>query len=154
MIENGMMFDKTRSAGALASEIARLYGSALQRALQPLGLSRAQFLALGELWLEDGLTQRDLTGHLGVEQATMANTLARMERDKLVVRRPHPDDGRSQQIWLTQAARDLQAPATAAAVQANDLVIAGLPVAERELFFSMLGRVASGMRDQLDKQQA
>jgi len=142
-----MIFDKTRSAGALASEIARLYAAALQRLLQPLGLSRAQFLALSQLWGDDGLTQRELTERLGVEQATMANTLARMERDRLIERRPHPDDGRSQQIWLTQAARGLEAPATAAAVQANDLVITGLPVAERELFFSMLRRVVEGLQN-------
>lgn len=141
-----MSFDKTRAAGALATDIARLYATALQRLLLPLGLSRAQFLALSELWLEDGLTQRDLTERLGVEQATMANTLVRMERDRLIERRPHPDDGRSQQVWLSQAARDLQIPATIAAVEANDLVISGLPVAERELFFSMLGRVVSGLR--------
>lgn len=142
-----MNFDKTRSAGALASDIARLYAAALQRRLLPLGLSPAQFLALSELWRDDGLTQRDLTGRLGIEQATMANTLARMERDKLVERRPNPDDGRSQQIWLTQTARGLQAPALAAAVEANGRVIAGLPLAEQELFFSMLGRVVSNLRD-------
>jgi len=142
-----MIFDKTRSAGTLTSEIARLYGSSLQRGLQPLGLSRAQFLALSELWLEDGLTQRDLTGRLGVEQATMANTLARMERDELVVRRPHPDDGRSQLIFLTDAARALEASAVAAAVDVNEIVLQGLPSAERELFLSMLGRVVAGMRE-------
>lgn len=147
MVEKPMMFDKTRSAGALASEIARLYAAALQRALVPLGLSRAQFLALSELWIEDGLTQRDLAERLGVEQATMANTLARMERDHLVERRANPDDGRSQQVWLTDAARGLQASTVSAAVEANDLVAAGLPMAERELFFSMLGRVVSNLRD-------
>jgi len=47
----------------------------------------AQFLALSELWGDDGLTQRELAERLGVEQATMANTLARMERDRLVERR-------------------------------------------------------------------
>lgn len=141
------MFDKTRSAGVLSSEIARLYAAALQRALLPLQLSPAQFLALSELWGDDGLTQRELAERLGVEQATMANTLARMERDRLVERRPHPDDGRSQQIWLTDSARGLQVAAINAAVQANDLVAAGLPAAERELFFSMLGRVVSNLRD-------
>ncbi|WP_417415976.1 MarR family winged helix-turn-helix transcriptional regulator [Hoeflea sp.] len=142
-----MMFDKDRSAGALTSEIARLYAAALQRGLAPLKLSPAQFLALNELWSDDGLTQRDLARRLAVEQATMANTLARMERDRLVERRPHPDDRRSQQVWLTQAARGLQAPAIDAADKANDLVAAGLPAAERELFLSMLGRILSNLRN-------
>lgn len=140
------MFDKTRSAGALASEIARLYAAALQRALAPLKLSPAQFLALNELWDDDGLTQGELAQRLAVEQATMANTLARMERDRLVQRRPHPDDRRAQQVWLTQAARGLQARAIEAAVNANDPVAEALPAAERELFLSMLGRVVSNLR--------
>ncbi|MCZ4287465.1 MarR family winged helix-turn-helix transcriptional regulator [Hoeflea alexandrii] len=141
-----MEFDRNRSAGILASEIARLYAAALQGALHPLGLSRAQYLALSELWLEDGLTQRLLAERVGVEQATMANTLVRMERDGLIERKPNPDDGRSQQIWLTQAAHRLQAPATNAAAKANELVAEGLPVAERELFFSMLARVIANLR--------
>lgn len=141
-----MMYDKTRSAGVLAGEIARLYAAALQRTLMPLGLSRAQFVVLGELWLTDGVTQKELASRLSLEQATMANTLARMERDDLVTRKPHPDDGRSQQIWLTGTAKELQAPATRAAIEADSLVAAGLPAAERELFLSMLGRVAANLR--------
>jgi DNA-binding MarR family transcriptional regulator len=141
-----MIFDKTRSAGVLASDIARRYTQALQHRLQPLALSPAQFLALCELWEEDGRTQRELSFRLGVEQATMANTLARMLRDGLVERRPHPDDGRSQLIWLSPRAQALQGPATRAALEANEALVSGLPAAERELFLSMLNRVAAAMR--------
>ena len=141
-----MVFDKSRSAGVLTGEIARLHAAELQRALVPLGLSRAQFVVLCELWLTDGMTQRELTDHLGLEQATMANTLARMQRDGLITRRPHPDDGRSQQIWLTGKARELEEPASRAALEADSLVAAGLPSAERELFLSMLARIAANLR--------
>ncbi|OCW58166.1 MarR family winged helix-turn-helix transcriptional regulator [Hoeflea olei] len=141
-----MSFDKSRSAGVLASEIARLYTAALQRRLAPLGLSPAQFLVLSELWSEDGQTQRMLTARLGVEQATMANTLGRMERDGQIERRPHPDDRRAQIVSLTEAARALEAQATAVAREANAVVLGGLPVAEQELFLSMLGRIVSALR--------
>ncbi len=103
-----MNFDRTRAAGVLAAELARLYGAELQRRLVPLGLSAAQFLVLSELWAEDGQTQRQLTARLGVEQATMANTLARMERDRLIERMPHPDDRRAQIVALSDAARTLR----------------------------------------------
>ncbi|MDZ7602897.1 MAG: MarR family transcriptional regulator [Hoeflea sp.] len=146
-----MSFDRTRSAGVLASELARIYGAELQRRLAPLGLSPAQFLVLSELCTDDGQTQRALALRLGVEQATMANTLARMERDLLVARTPHPDDRRSQIMVLTAAARALEPAAVAAAVEVNEAVLEGLPRAERELFLSMLGRVVSGMRDRDDK---
>ncbi|SOE18777.1 DNA-binding MarR family transcriptional regulator [Hoeflea halophila] len=141
-----MMFDKSRSAGALVSDIARLHAAEQQRALAPLGLSRAQFVVLCELWLADGMTQRELANGLGLEQATMANTLARMQRDGLVTRKPHPDDGRSQQIWLTEWARDLRDPASRAALEADGLLAAALPSAERELFLSMLSRVTANLR--------
>ena len=141
-----MSFDKTRSAGVLTGEIARLHAAELQRALAPLGLSRAQFVVLCELWLTDGMTQRELTDRLGLEQATMANTLARMQRDGLITRRPNPEDGRSQQIWLTGSATEIREPASRAALEADDLVAAGLPPAERELFLSMLARVAANLR--------
>ena len=131
--------------------LARLYGAELQARLAPLGLSPAQFLVLVELWGEDGRTQRALTERLGVEQATMANTLARMERDRLVTRKPHPEDRRSQLVCLTESARALETGAVAAAAEVNQSVLDGLPPAERELFLSMLGRVVSGMRDRSGK---
>ncbi|MCO6408309.1 MarR family transcriptional regulator [Hoeflea alexandrii] len=146
MLEDIMNFDRTRAAGVLAAELARLYGAELQRRLVPLGLSAAQFLVLSELWAEDGQTQRQLTARLGVEQATMANTLARMERDRLIERMPHPDDRRAQIVALSDAARTLRAEAVDAAAEVNQSVLEGLPAAERELFLSMLGRIVNAMR--------
>lgn len=142
-----MSFDKTRAAGVLASEVARLYSAELQRQLAPLGLTSAQFLVLSEIGGRDGLTQRDLTERLGVEQATMANTLNRMQRDGLIERRPHPEDGRAQIVMATAPARELVAAAGAIAKQVNDQVLAALPSAERELFLSMLMRMVTGLRD-------
>ena len=83
-------FDKNQSAGYLINHLARIFAQALAREIKPLGLAPGQFMVLLELWREDGLTQRDLVGRLDVEQATLANTLSRMERDGLVRRAPHP----------------------------------------------------------------
>ena len=102
-----MGFDKTASAGFLANHMARLFAAGLQRRVAPLGLAPAQFMVLLELWQDDGLTQRDLVERLDVEQATMANTLARMVRDGLVTRMPHLADRRAQIVRLTPHARAL-----------------------------------------------
>ena len=56
----------------------------------------------------------------------MANTLARMERDGLIERRPDPEDGRSRRIWLTERGSGLHADATSAAMEENASVLAGL----------------------------
>lgn len=141
-----MNFDKTTSAGYLANHLARLFAIRLHERIRPLGLAPAQFMTLIELWREDGLTQRDLVQRLDVEQATMAKTLARMERDGLVVRTPHPDDGRAQQVRLTDRGRALREPATAAAREVNRAALAPLSEAERRQLIALIGRVVDGMR--------
>lgn len=145
-----MTFEKRQSAGYLANHLARLFAHALQRRLKPLGLGTAQFMALIELWAEEGLTQRQLVERLDVEQATMANTLARMERDGLIRRSPHPDDARAQQVWLTARARRLRDPASAAAEAVNAEALASLSAEERAAFLGLLRSVVDRLRDLRD----
>lgn len=141
-----MTFSKRQSAGYLANHMARLFAQGLQARIRPLGLAPAQFLALLELWREDGLTQSDLVARLDVEQATMANTLARMERDGLVRRTPHPDDRRAQQVWLTERAVALRTPAIEAAAAQNEAALKGLSSEERVQFIGLMNRVIDAMR--------
>ena len=68
----------------------------------------------------------------------MANTLARMERDGLVTRRPDESDGRRRRVWLTDHARQLEAGATAAARAQNDLALAALSEQERATLQALL----------------
>jgi DNA-binding MarR family transcriptional regulator len=141
-----MTFDKDASAGYLINHLARLFAQALAERINPLGLSPGQFPILLELWREEGLTQRDLVERLDVEQATIANTLARMERDGLIVRRPHPEDGRAQSIRLTAKARALEGPATAAANEVNRRSLAGLSKKEREAFLAAMRTIVATVR--------
>ena len=90
---------------------------------------------------KDGLTQRELVERLDVEQATMANTLTRMERDGLIERRAHPDDGRSQSIHLTEKAISLRQPATDVARAVNGVALGDLSDDERNLFIDLTRRV-------------
>lgn len=141
-----MAFDRKSSAGYLANHMARLFAAGLARRVGPLGLAPAQFMTLLELWEEDGLTQRDLVARLDVEQATMANTLNRMERDGLIARRAHDTDKRARVIVLTDKARALQGPALAAAQAQNAEALAGLSDAERAEFTALMQRVIAAMK--------
>lgn len=83
---------KTESAGYLMNHIARQFAILLGKGLKPLGIAPAQFPILLELWQKDGLSQQELVERADLKQATIANTLARMERDGLITREPNPDD--------------------------------------------------------------
>ena len=146
-----MEFSRTTSAGYLVNHLGRLFSQQLARRIGALGLAPAQFMTLCELFEKDGQTQRELVEHLAVEQATMANTLGRLERNGLIERRPHPVDGRAQTVHLTQKARTLIEPARREAADVNADLMAGLPPAERDLFISMLTRlIAAAQSDRED----
>lgn len=145
-----MHFEKDTSAGYLVNHLARLFGIALTERLKPLNLAPAQFMVLLVLWREAGLSQRQLVERLSVEQATMANTLGRMERDGLIERRPHPQDGRVQLIFPTARAVALEAAATDAAARVNAAALAGLDAPEIAAFLASLRRVMANLQTALD----
>lgn len=111
---------------------------ALNDALGPWGITAGQFAQLLTLYEEDGLTAADLSRAVGIEPATMTRTLQRMERDGLIRREPDPDDARRQRIRLTDRAWSIEAEVKAAAGRINEVVLAGLPPADRERLLSDL----------------
>ena len=136
-----MSFSKDRSAGYLANHMARIFAQGLTARIKPLGLTTGTFPALLELWETDGLTQKQLIERLDIEQATMANTLARMERDGLIVRKKDANDGRAQRVWLTDRARALRDPAIAAAEEENAMRLGALTEDERNQFLALMQKV-------------
>lgn len=131
----------------MANHMARLFAQDLSGRLQPLGLAPAQLMTLLELWEEDGLTQAELIQRIDVEQATMANTLRRMERDGLIHRGPHPHDGRAQRNWLSEKAKNVRGAATNAAYTLNKTAMAALTPQEQETLLHLMRRVIETLRD-------
>lgn len=133
-----MGHNRSDSAAYLASQLAKGFARSLQKRATTLGFSPGQYPVLVELWAQDGLTQTQLLNRVDIEQATMANTLARMERDGLIERRRHPADKRAQLVFLTEKARGLEAEAMAAAREADDALFAGFRRFERELMLEYI----------------
>ncbi|MCY6383365.1 MarR family winged helix-turn-helix transcriptional regulator [Hoeflea prorocentri] len=140
-----MTFKKDESAGYLANRMARLFAQHLHERIAPLGIVPGQFPALLSLWERDGVTQKELVSGLDIEQATIANTLTRMERDGLIRRTRHPSDARAQQIWLTPKAKKIREDAYAAAGQVNAKALSGLDVHERAAFLGYMSRVIDAL---------
>ncbi|SPJ30829.1 MarR family winged helix-turn-helix transcriptional regulator [Falsiruegeria mediterranea] len=136
-----MSFDRNSSAGYLIHHVARLFFEGLRKRIEPLGIVPGQFPALLALWQQDGQTQKELVEKLAIEQATMANTLNRMERDGLVVRKDHPTDGRAKVVCLTDKAKGIRDEAYSAASGVNDQLLVGFSQDERDLFIGFMQRI-------------
>lgn len=141
-----MGFDRSHSATYLASQLAKGFARSLQKRATALGFSPGQFPVLLELWQQDGLTQKQLLDKLEVEQATVANTLARMQRDGLIERIPHPDDKRAKIITLTALGRSLEARAVEAAAEADAALFSGFKRFERDLMIEYMRMILENAR--------
>ncbi|MFP7675622.1 MarR family winged helix-turn-helix transcriptional regulator [Marivita sp. S0852] len=149
-----MSFVKDQSAGYLANHMARVFARGLTARIKPLGLTTGTFPALLELWETDGLTQKQLVERLDIEQATMANTLARMERDGLIVRKKDTNDGRVQRVWLTDRGRGLRRPAIEAAMAENAEALASLSEDEQRHLIRLMQKVIAARKNRSDSASA
>jgi DNA-binding MarR family transcriptional regulator len=143
-----MAFDRMESATYLAGLLAKSFSRALQERGRSLGFSPGQLPLLLELWAQEGLTQKQLIDRLDAEQATIAKTLARMQRDGLVERRRHPADRRARQIFLTEKGRALEAAAVVAAKAADDDLFQGFRRFERALMIEYMRMAIANAADE------
>ena len=135
------------SAGYLVNNLARLLVEVLRKRIAPLGIVPGQFPTLLALWEKDGLTQKELLVLVDIEQATLANTLTRMERDGLITRKEHPADARARTIHLTEQGRSIRNEAYRTAMQINEEIMADLSDDETEAFLGYMRRVIGRIKE-------
>ncbi|MEF2230548.1 MAG: MarR family transcriptional regulator [Pseudodesulfovibrio sp.] len=124
----------------------RFYDRALRARLGPYDVNPGYLNVLRALWERDGVTQTALHTRLDIEQATLSNTLKRMERDGLVLRTPDPQDRRHHGITLTGKGRDVRRLIDEAVEDLHKTVNQGLTVNDRRYFI----RIMRQMTDQLE----
>ena len=84
-------------------DVSRLRRVAVDRALKPLGITRAQWWVLAFLSRHDGMTQTALATDLDLTKVAVGGLLDRMEAAGFVERRADQSDGRARRVHLTRA---------------------------------------------------
>jgi DNA-binding MarR family transcriptional regulator len=146
LTELSQLTSRAHTSSFLANHLARLVNQKLAEALHPVGLAPAQYMVLVELWKAEPLTQAELVHRLNVEQATMNNTLKRMERDRLITRQPHPVDRRAQVIYAAPRAMKLKAAALERANALQQAAVADLSPSEQERMNELMNSAISALR--------
>jgi DNA-binding MarR family transcriptional regulator len=131
--------------GYLVNRTARLMAQMFSRRLQRHGVALAQWAILLFLYAKDGQTQRELSRVVAIEPPTVARTVDRMVRDGLVIREPHPDDGRATRIRLTPRALALRDELAAESMAGNAFASQALSPDELETLKTLLRRVIDGL---------
>jgi DNA-binding MarR family transcriptional regulator len=110
--------------GFLIHDVSRLRRVAVDRALKPLGITRAQWWVLAFLSRRDGMTQTALAADLDLTKVAIGGLLDRMEIAGFVERRADKNDGRARRVYLTRAGAKL-VNAIRESVEAVELEILG-----------------------------
>src|SRR5579862_5325949 len=134
-------FPPRLSSGYLVRDAHRAFQRLLERRIAPYGVTRGQWYFLRVLWTTDGLSQRELSGRVGMMEPTTVIALRSMERAGLIRRVRSNDDRRKMGVFLTDKAKRLRGELLAVArkitAEAEDGIAARDLVACRRILARM-----------------
>jgi DNA-binding MarR family transcriptional regulator len=136
------MLDHKQGLFHLAGQLHR-HLSVLQRdALQPLGLLPAQFSAIAEIALCEGMTQAELALRLDLEQPGVARTLAGLDEAGWIGRSTLK--GRAQGLYLSDRSREILPRAHVAIAAAERAFLSGMTRTETAQLLDQLQQLSAG----------
>ncbi|WP_244427178.1 MarR family winged helix-turn-helix transcriptional regulator [Methyloferula stellata] len=109
------------------------------------GLGVASFPVLNMLRAGEKRSQKDLAQCAQIEQPSMAQLLARLERDGMIKRSPDPNDGRSSLISLTRKALAILPEIDEMVDAGNDEAVAGMSEQEIKILIDLLQRLIANL---------
>ncbi len=128
------------SFGLLIYEISHQMRKRLEQRAKGLGLTRAQWQALGKLKRHTELSQAQLADMLDLEPITISRLLDRMEEAGLISRRPHPTDRRIRLVSVTETAKPILDEFRVLVDELHEEILGHLSAAERaELIDRLIG---------------
>jgi MarR family transcriptional regulator for hemolysin len=136
-----------RSAfGPLLSQSVRLWRRAVDRRLQPYGLTEATWLPLIRLSrMPEAVRQKELAAAMNLDSSAVVRLLDSLQAAGLVERREENGDRRAKTIVLTADGRDLVRRVEAAAAEVRDGAFDGLSEADIETASRVLGHICRAL---------
>ena len=127
------------------AQVCRAHRNVVAGALDQIRVSVGQDHFVYRLAIDDGITQSQLADALCVDASTVAKTLARLQRDSIVERRPDPADGRISRVFLTEQGRALVQPVLEVWTETERRLVRNLSEAELLLLRRLLQQVLSNL---------
>jgi len=140
--------------GHLINRAARLLLRFADNRFRPLGLGVASFPVLSMLRTGQKLSQKELALSARIEQPSMAQLLARLERDGMIRRSADPADGRSSLVSITRKALGILPEIDAAVDAGNELALAGMSDDEVKTLIDLLQRLIGNLERATELEQA
>lgn len=98
-----------QSIGKKINILFRLSNRYLRNEMKKMGFGGGDYPFLALLFLEDGVSQDELSRRMRVDKSYTARALAKLEKMGMVERRPDPDEHRMKRVFLSRKSRELEA---------------------------------------------
>ena len=134
------------SPGYLVRDTNLAVGKALRRRLSDYGMTLGQYYFMRALWIEEGLSQRELSRRVGTTEPTTASVLRLLEKNGLVRRVRNRRDRRTMNIYPTTRGRNLKNELLRMAIHINEIATEAFTRDE----IDMLKRLLRTMKSNLD----
>ncbi len=136
------------SIGYLSRVVFRTFSRVLERRTLEYGVSAGQWRFLRQLWLQDGITQRELSERVGMREPTTVVALRSLETAGFIERKKRPDDRRKTYIFLTPTARKLENELKPINAEIHEMATAGLSFEEVETLRSLMIRIYTNLKQE------
>lgn len=140
--------------GSLTARAARQWRRAVDRRLQPFGLTEATWLPLIYLARAAApMRQKDLAAALTVDGSSIVRLLDGLEAAGLIERREEASDRRAKTIALTGPGRSIIDRVEDASSRVRDATLQGITKAELEAAADVLRRVCENLARQAEQEE-
>lgn len=112
-----------------------------------LGLLPGQPKILECLHDQDGLSPVEISRRCVLDKSTVTSLLYKMEQHQLIMKKSHPADRRSVNIYLTSQGREKASEVRKICMAADDLALKAFSKQEKEQIISMLQNVTANFEN-------
>ena len=112
-----------------------------------LEISLDQWLVLGPVWKNDGISQKDIAEYCGKDKTSVTKIIDTLEKKNLVVRVTDQLDHRVKRVVLSQKGRELFLIALPVMAQTRDELRSGISDKEIEALKSILNKIYKNLND-------
>lgn len=117
-----------------------------------VGMTIEHWFVLKNLWMQDGLTQRELGSMAGRDKTGISRAIDWLEKHNYVLRIPDQQDRRNKRIYLTHSGKDLKDQLVPLAHAAVNEAKAGIPEADirhcKKILYAILQNVKGHIWDE------
>jgi MarR family transcriptional regulator for hemolysin len=140
-------YDYQNSIGFIIRSTAKTFEGAFDQQLRHrVGITVTQSRVIGTLALvKDGMTQKEIADKIGIEAPTIVPIIDRLEEQKMVVRKPDPNDRRNNLIFLTGKSEAKWQSIIDCAVEIEKASCPGLSVQEIDITKSTLRKISQNV---------